>query len=111
MSISPDLHRRIQRGPPNMLNLPDMFREIAHSLHRFFRRARTRRRQGMYLFAAQRHVESLLMRLAGKESSRTEEQGGPASLYYTQPGALSSGSGKYRLCCRELIPSQAYFKY
>ena len=50
MSIDPELNRRIQRGPPNMFNLPDMFREIAESLHRAFRRARVslaRRRQGM----------------------------------------------------------------
>jgi hypothetical protein len=50
MNIDPELDKRIQRGPPNMLNLPDMFREIAESLHRAFRRARAslaRRRQGM----------------------------------------------------------------
>jgi len=40
MNIDSDLHRRIQRGPPNMFNLPDMVREIAHSLRRSFRRAR-----------------------------------------------------------------------
>ena len=48
MNTDSELHRRIQRGPPNMFNLPDMFREIAHSLRRSFRRARAshaRRRQ------------------------------------------------------------------
>jgi len=49
MNTDSDLHRRIRRGPPNMLNLPDMPREIAHSLRRSFRRARasyaTRRRR------------------------------------------------------------------
>ena len=45
MNTDSDLHKRIQRGPPNMFNLPDMFREIAHSLRRSFRRARARRRQ------------------------------------------------------------------
>ena len=49
MSTNPQHNRRIQRGPPNMVNLPDMFREIADSLRRSFRRARAslaRRRQG-----------------------------------------------------------------
>ena len=45
MNTNSDLHRRIQRGPPNVFNLPDMFREIAHSLRRSFRRAHARRRQ------------------------------------------------------------------
>ena len=112
MSISPDLHSRIQRGPPNMFNLPDMFREIAHSLRRYFRRVRTRHRQSMcrILFVARCHIESLLMLLGGKQTNRPEEQGGPASLYYIQPGEPSSGSGESRLRCRELMSSQAYFK-
>jgi len=41
--------RRIQRGPPNMFNLPDMFREIADSINRSFQRFRANRamrRQG-----------------------------------------------------------------
>ena len=45
MSTNPELHKHIQRGPPNMFNLPDMFREIAHSLRQAFRRARARHRQ------------------------------------------------------------------
>jgi hypothetical protein len=92
MSISPDLHRHIQHGPPNMLNLADMFRELIASAD--FSAALVLGRQGMYLLVERRHVESLLMPLAGKESSRPEEQGGLASLYYIQPGAPSSGSGE-----------------
>ena len=49
MNTNPQPNRRIQRGPPNMVNLPDMFREIADSLRRSFCRARAslaRRRQG-----------------------------------------------------------------
>ena len=51
MSTNPQLNRRIQRGPPNMFNLPDMFREIADSLRRSFHRARAslaKRKQGMH---------------------------------------------------------------
>jgi hypothetical protein len=43
------LSKGIQRGPPNMFNLPDMFREIADSVNRSFHRFRAylaRRRQG-----------------------------------------------------------------
>jgi hypothetical protein len=49
MSTNPKPTKPNQRGPPNMFNLPDMFREIADSLRRWFRRARASRasrRQG-----------------------------------------------------------------
>jgi hypothetical protein len=49
MSTNPKPTKPIQRGPPNMFNLPDMFREIAGSLRRWFRRtraSRASRRQG-----------------------------------------------------------------
>ena len=52
MSTNAQHNRPIQRGPPNMFNLPDMFREIADSLRRSFRRARAsraRRRHGTRL--------------------------------------------------------------
>ena len=46
MSTSPQLNKRIQRGPSNVFNLPNMFRGIADSLCRSFRRARAKRGQG-----------------------------------------------------------------
>jgi hypothetical protein len=47
-NMEPD--KSTQRGPPNKLNLPDMFREIARSLNRAFQRfcdSLARRRRGM----------------------------------------------------------------
>jgi len=86
MNANPELNRLIQRGPPNMFNLPDMFREIAESLRRAFRRARARRRQGtcsilQYPSEAPHHTDLQLMGLAAKRSHRTLEQGGPAEPY------------------------------
>lgn len=94
MSTSPQLNKRIQRAPPNIFHLPDMFRGIAESLRRSFRRARAKRRQGTRSILAvpiysTTPCSPIADRLAGKQSHPIPKQG-PVSPYNSDLGHLSS---------------------